>query len=132
EGIAAFSSEEFEQGARYFQAAAVTYAAAWQKRATDPNVGTDYATALFYGGDIDAAVTQVTAVLAAHPAFQPAQLNLGNFSAHRGRIAEQQGDAAEAAQAYAEARRAYKKAVAIDPESAVGQQAAAALEQLSE
>jgi hypothetical protein len=55
---AAFRSENFEQGTAYFQAASHVYAAAWKKQSTDPNVGTEYATSLFFSGDIDGAVRQ--------------------------------------------------------------------------
>ena len=46
-------------GVQYFAAAAKVYRAAWKQQATDPNVGTDYATSLFYSGDTDGALKQV-------------------------------------------------------------------------
>jgi hypothetical protein len=129
-GDAAFQSQDFEQGSEYFRAAAMTYAAAWKQQSTDPNVGTDYATALFYSGNIDAALEQIDQVIEQSPDFQPALFNLGNYLAHKGRIAEQQGDADAAAADFRKARRAYTRAVAIDPESEIGREADARLGQL--
>ena len=129
-GDAAFQSQDFEQGSEYFRAAAMTYAAAWEQQSTDPNVGTDFATALFYSGNIDAALEQIEQVIEQSPDFQPAHFNLGNYMAHKGRIAEQQGDAEAAADDFRKARRAYTRAVAIDPQSEVGKEADARLSQL--
>ena len=50
QGAAAFDAEQYDQGAAYFEAAAKVYAAAWKQQSTDPGVGTDYATSLFYSG----------------------------------------------------------------------------------
>ena len=77
-----FQNQDFEQGGAYFTAAAKVYAAAWKKQATDPGVGTDYAVALFYSGDIPAALKQIDAVLKANPDFQKAWLNKGIFISH--------------------------------------------------
>jgi tetratricopeptide (TPR) repeat protein len=129
-GDAAFQSQDFEQGSEYFRAAAMTYAAAWEQQSTDPNVGTDFATALFYSGNIDAALEQIEQVIEQSPDFQPAHFNLGNYLAHKARIAEQQGDAETAAADFRKARRAYTRAVAIDPASEVGKEADARLSQL--
>jgi hypothetical protein len=130
QGDAAFQQENFAQGSEYFKAAAMTYTAAWQKKQTDPNVGTDLATALFYAGSLDAAVKQANLIIKKYPDFQPAYFNLGNYLAHKARIAEQQGDSEMADAAYAQAKKAYTKAVAIDPETDIGKQSDARLKEL--
>ena len=74
------------RGRTTLEAASKVYAAAWKLQSTDPNVGTDYATSLFYSGRIDAALTQVEKVLAKSPGFQTAWFNKGNYlSRRRGR-----------------------------------------------
>ncbi|MFA4966324.1 MAG: zinc ribbon domain-containing protein [Thermoleophilia bacterium] len=130
QGDKAFQSQNFEQGSAYFQAAGMTYAAAWGKQKTDPAVGTDFATSLFYSGGIEAALKQIEAVIAKFPKYQPAQYNLGNYLTHKARIAEQSGDKKAAADDYAAAKTAYSAAVAMDPASDVGKQAAARLKEL--
>lgn len=123
QGDALFQQNRIDEGARYFAAAATVYAAAWKKQPGDPNVGTDWATALFYSGDIEGAVKQVDVVLEKDPKFQTAWFNKGNFLAHEARITEQMGDAKKAKRLFAEARQAYLKAVALDPQSEVGKEA---------
>ena len=130
QGDKAFKAQQFEQGGAYFAAAAKVYAAAWKQQATDPGVGTDYAVALFYSGDIPGALKQIDAVLAASPDFQKGYLNKGIFLSHEARLTEQNGDKKQAAKLYAEAKAALTKAVAIDPKSDAGQQADASLSQL--
>ena len=129
-GDAAFQNQDFNGGGQYFQAAAMTYAAAWQKKATDAGVGTDYATSLFYSGNIEAALTQIQAVIKQFPDYQAAYYNLGNYLSHKARIAEQEGDKKTAKAETQAAKDAYTKAVAIDPKSEVGKQADASLQQL--
>jgi hypothetical protein len=129
-GDAAFQSQNFDQGSAYFQAAAMTYAAAWKKQQTDPSLGTDLATSLFYSGDIDAALKQVNLVIEKFPDFQAAYFNLGNYLAHKARIAEQAGDAKTAKVDHAAAAVAYTKAVSLDPASDVGKEADARLKEL--
>jgi hypothetical protein len=129
-GDAAFQNQDFNQGSAYFQAAAMTYAAAWEKQKSDPGVGTDFATSLFYSGNIDAALSQIQAVIKAFPDYQAAYYNLGNYLAHKSRIADQQGDKKTAKADNAGAKAAYTKAVALDPKSAIGKQADASLQQL--
>jgi hypothetical protein len=114
-----------EQGAAYFGAAAKVYAAAWAKQPGDPNVGTDWAIALFYSGDVDGAVKQVNVVLADDPRFQPGLFNKGIFLSHVSRMTE---DKAQAQKYTDQARAALTEAAAVDPASEVGKQAAAALE----
>ena len=114
-----------EQGARYFGAAAKVYEAAWAKQPGDPNVGTDWAIALFYSGNVDGAVKQVNVVLKADPRFQPGLFNKGIFLSHVSRMTQ---DKAEAKKYADQARAALTEAVAVDPSSEVGKQAAAALE----
>ena len=123
QGDAAFQSQNFDQGTAAFQAAAMTYAAAWSKQKTDAGVGTDFATALFYSGNIDAALKQVNLVIKKFPDYQPAYFNLGNYLAHKARIAEQAGDKATARIDNAAAAKAYTKAVSLDPASATGKEA---------
>jgi hypothetical protein len=131
-GDTQFQNQNFEQGGAYFAAAAEVYAAAWKKKATDPGVGTDYAVALFYSGDIVAALDQIDAVLKDNPDFQKGWLNKGVFLSHEARLAEQNGDKKEAAKLYDEAKAAFTEAIAIDPKSEAGKQADATLQQLSQ
>jgi predicted TPR repeat methyltransferase len=86
-------------------------------------VGTDYATSLFYSGDVEAAVSQVEDVLAGSPGFQTAWFNKGNYLVERARHAEQDGDTKAAAAAYGDAREAFEKAVSLGSGTASGQQA---------
>ena len=129
-GNAAFRSQNMNQVSAYFQAAAMTYAAAWKKQQTDPAVGTDFATSLFYGGSIDAALKQVDLVIKKFPDYQAAYFNLGNYLAHKARIADQQGDKKTAQTDNVAAAKAYTKAVSIDPASQVGKDADAQLKAL--
>lgn len=129
-GDGEFKNQNFEQGSVTFKAAATVYAAALKLQAGDPAVGTDYATALFYSGNIESAVAQAKKVVAQNATFQPAWFNLGNFYAHKARIAEQGGSKAKAADIYALARAAYIRAVALDAKSATGKQADAGLQSL--
>lgn len=129
-GDAAFQKQDFTGGGEYFQAAAMTYAAAWQKKKADPGVGTDFATSLFYSGNIDAALSQIQDVIKQFPDYQAAYYNLGNYLSHKARIAEQDGDKTAAKADTAAAKEAYTKAVAIDPKSDVGKQADASLQAL--
>ena len=116
-----------EQGAQYFGAAAKVYAAAWAKQPGDPNVGTDWAIALFYSGDVNGAVKQVNVVLAADPHFQPGLFNKGIFLSHLSRLTQ---DQAQAQKYVDQARASLVAAVAADPSSEVGKQADAALKGL--
>lgn len=129
-GDAAFQSQDFNGGGQYFQAAAMTYAAAWQKKKTDPGVGTDFATSLFYSGNIDSALAQIREVVKKFPEYQAAYYNLGNYLAHQARIAESEGDKQAAKEGMAAAKEAYTKAIAIDPESEVGKASDASLQSL--
>ncbi len=108
----------------------MTYAAAWQKKKTDPGVGTDFATSLFYSGNIDSALKQIEAVVKKFPDYQAAYYNLGNYLAHKARIAEQEGDKTAAKADTAAAKEAYTKAVALDPASEIGKSADASLQAL--
>ena len=108
----------------------MTYAAAWKKQKTDPAVGTDFATSLFYSGNIDGALDQIDLVIKAFPTFQAAYFNLGNYLAHKSRIAEQEGDKTAAKTDKAAALKAYTKAVSIDPASTVGKEADARLKEM--
>lgn len=130
QGDQLFQQNQIEQGAQYFAAAAKVYEAAWQKQADDPNVGTDWATALFYSGDIEGAVNQIDVVIKNSPDFQTAWFNKGNYLTHEARITEQMGDKKEAKKLYEEARQAYTKAVSIDPASEVGKEADSRLQDL--
>ncbi len=130
EGAAAFEAEQWEQGGAYFTAAAKVYAAAWKQKATDPNVGTDYATSLFYSGEVEKAISQVETVLAQSPDFQTGWFNKGNYLAERARHAEQDGDAKAAEAAYDDARAAFRKAVSLGADTSSGQQAQSRLDEL--
>jgi len=130
QGAAAFDSQQYDQGAAYFAAAAKVYAAAWKLQSTDPGVGTDFATSLFYSGRIEPAIEQVEQVLAQTPTFQTGWFNKGNYLAEKARIAEQDGSARVAKAAYAGARAAYEKAVTLGADSASGQQAQQRLDAL--
>jgi hypothetical protein len=123
QGDAAFKANDIEGGAKLFAQAAELYAAAWAKQPGDPNVGTDWATALFYSGDIKGAVNQIGVVLKDDPNFQTGWFNKGNYLTHEARITEQMGDKKAAKKMYAAAREAYLKAIAIDPKSEVGKEA---------
>ena len=129
-GNAEFQNQNFEQGGAYFTAAAKVYAAALQKQAGDPAVGTDYAVALFYSGDIPGALEQVTTVLDATPDFQKGWLNKGIFISHEAQLAKQDGDDKQAQKYFDEARQALTKAVALDSKSEAGQQADSFLQSL--
>lgn len=71
-----------ELAAQYFATAAQTYQAAWKKQPGDPKVGSDWATALFYSGDVDGALSQINVVLAKNASFQPGLYNKGLFLWH--------------------------------------------------
>jgi hypothetical protein len=131
EGQAKFQAQEYEQGSAYFEAASQVYAAAWKADKSSAGVGTDYATSLFYSGDIDGAVKQIDLVIAKFPDFQNAFFNKGNYLAHKARIAEQQGDDKATKEAEAAAKTAYAKAVAIDPDSDAGKAADEQLQALN-
>jgi tetratricopeptide (TPR) repeat protein len=116
--------------APYFAAAAKVYAAAWKKQPGDPALGTDYATSLFYSGDIEGAVKQVDKVLAKNPTFQNALYNRGNFLAMQARVAQQNGQTTKADRLKADAKVSYQAAIKADPTSQSGQAAAQALKSL--
>jgi tetratricopeptide (TPR) repeat protein len=123
QGAAKLQAKQYAQGAEYFLAASRVYAAAWKQQATDPAVGTDFATALFYSGKVAAALEQVDVVLAQSPEFQTAWFNKGNYLAEKASQADKAGNAKSAKAAYAGARVAYQKAIDLDPSSSSGQQA---------
>jgi hypothetical protein len=126
QGSAAFGSSQFAQSAAYFGAAATIYQAAWNKKSGDPNVGTDWATSVFYSGDISSAMSIVEMVLAKNPTFQPALLNKGNFLAHQAQLADPSGKSSAAKKFNAQAKAVYQQAASVDPTSKWGKQAAAA------
>jgi hypothetical protein len=130
QGNTNFQNQKYDQGAAYFTAAAKVYAAAWAKQSTDPGVGTDYAVAQFYSGDIPGALKQITAVLDANPDFQKGWLNKGIFISHEGQLSKQNGDAKQATKYFDEARVALTKAVALDSKSEAGKQADSFLQSL--
>jgi hypothetical protein len=130
QGQKQFQSNNMNQAVAYFQAAAMTYAAAWRKQSTDPNVGTDYATALFYSQRIPDAIKQAQAVLKTNPDFQQAWFNLGLFYTHQQALAKQSNQPLAAKKARALAVAAYTKAIAINPTSQVGKSADQSLQQL--
>lgn len=125
QGSTLFAGNDVNGAARYFAAAAQVYRAAWKKQPGDPSVGTDWATSLFYAGNIDAALQTVDMVLAQSPDFQPAHFNKANFLAHKARLAREAGQTQQAEDLFAEAKAEYQRAAAIDPSSELGKQAAA-------
>ena len=129
-GMKQFQSNNMNQAVAYFQAAAMTYSAAWHKQHTDPNVGTDYAVALFYSEKFSQAITQARDVIKSNPDFQKAWFNLGIFYTHQQALAKQSNQTAAAAKARALAVAALTKTIAIDPTSQVGKSADTSLQQL--
>ena len=123
QGSAKFQAKQYAQGSEYYLAASKVYGAAWKQQATDPAVGTDFATSLFYSGKIAAALEQIDKVLAESPEFQTAWFNKGNYLAQKAGDADTAGNAKAAKAAYAGARAAYQKAIDLDPKSSSGQQA---------
>jgi Double zinc ribbon len=130
QGSQAFTAKNYTQGSAYFDAASKVYAVAWAKQSTEPGVGTDYATSLFYAGKIDAAVAQVDKVIARAPTFQTAWFNKGNYLAEKARQAGQNGDSKGAKTIYAGARTAYQKAIQLGASTETGQQAQQRLDAL--
>jgi tetratricopeptide (TPR) repeat protein len=130
QGAAKLDAKQYAQGAAYFEAAATVYAAAWKKQSTDPGVGTDFATSLFYSGKVDAALAQVNKVLAQSPSYQTAWFNKGNFLTQKATDASNAGDDSGAKKAYAQAKAAYQKAIDLGPSTSSGQQAKEQLSQL--
>lgn len=131
QGDALFQKKSYDQGAAYFQAAATTYAAAWKQQSTDPNVGTDYATSLFYADHTSAAIRQANVVIKKSPSFQPVWLNLGVYLSNEASTAQQSGSPSPTVRTiYTQARQAFAKAVSINPGSSEGKQAAASLKEL--
>ena len=130
QGGAAFSNNDGASGQKYFAAAAKVYAAAWKKQADDPNVGTDYATALFYSGDTENALTQVDVVIKKNPEFQTAHLNKGIFLQTASQDAKDAGDTATADELLADARASFEKTISLGADTEQGKNAATQLEQL--
>jgi hypothetical protein len=109
---------DFAGAAPYFAAAAREYDAAWAQRSTDPAVGTDYATSLFYSGDVQGAIALVDNVLELKPTgsiLQKALLNKGNFLAMAGRVALQGGKVSQGKRLLGQAGAAYQASIAVDP-----------------
>jgi tetratricopeptide (TPR) repeat protein len=112
----------FDAAAPYFVAAAQEYGAAWSQLSTDPAVGTDFATSLFYAGDVQGAISMVDKVLKLKPqggVLQKALLNKGNFLAMAGRVAMQSGQSAKGRQLLAQAKASYQASIKVDPASDV-------------
>ena len=130
QGIQAFDKDDAAAGSAYFAAAATVYAAAWEKQADDPGVGTDYATSLFYSGQTDPAIAQVDEVLKGSPDFQTAHLNRGIFLKSAADDARSGGDSAKADKLLADAKASFQNAVSIDANSDSGKNAAEQLKQL--
>ena len=124
QGAQAFQKKQHSAGEQYFAAAAKVYRAAWKQQPTDPNVGTDYATSLFYSGDGEAALKQVNAVLAKSPDFQTAHLNKGIYLQTASQAAQQSGNQRKADSLLAQAKAEFQRAVSIDPGSSAGAKAA--------
>jgi hypothetical protein len=130
QGAQAFQKKQQSAGVEYFAAAARVYRAAWKQQATDPNVGTDYATSLFYSGDTDAALKQVNEVLVKSPDFQTAHLNKGVYLQTASQTATDGGQKAKADSLLAHAKAEFETAVSIDAGSSAGAKAASFLKDL--
>jgi hypothetical protein len=130
QGAQALQKKDFTGASRQFAAAASVYRAAWKQQPGAPAVGTDFATSLYYSGDVAGALKQVDAVLAKSPTFQNALMNKGIFLQSQLQTAQQNGQTEKAAQLRAQAKAAFQKAVQIDPSSTAGQQAAKSLSAL--
>jgi tetratricopeptide (TPR) repeat protein len=130
QGAQAFQKKQQSAGEQYFAAAAKVYRAAWKKQANDSNVGTDYATSLFYSGDTDGALKQVNVVLAKSPDFQTAHLNKGVYLQTASQTAGQNGQKTKAESLLAQAKAEFQEAVSIDPSSSPGTKAAGSLKGL--
>jgi len=130
QGAQAFQKKQQSAGEQYFAAAAKVYRAAWKQQATDPNVGTDYATSLFYSGDAEGALKQVDLVIARSPEFQTAHLNKGVYLQTASQTAGQSGQKAKAESLLAQAKTEFQKALSIDPSSSPGKKAAESLKSL--
>ena len=113
---------EVRSGVRVFLAASKVYAGAWEKQATEPSVGTDLATSLFYSGKSTRLWRSRQGPRAAQE-FQTAALNKGNYLAQKASDDDKAGNVTAAKAAYAGARVAYQKAIDLDPKSSSGQQA---------
>ena len=130
QGAQAFQKKDLSTGTQYFAAAAKVYRAAWKQQATDPSMGTDYATSLFYSGDTQGALKQVGVVLAKSPDFQTAHLNRGIYLQTASQDAQKSGQKARADSLLAQAGAEFQKAVSIDPGSSAGAKAAENLKAL--
>ncbi len=130
QGAPLIQKNDLNGASPYFAAAAKVYAAAWKKQPGDPAVGTDYATSLFYSGDVEGAVKQVDKVLAKNSTFQNALYNRGNFLGMQARVAQQNGQKAKADKLFALAKASYQAAINVDATSDSGQAAAQALKSL--
>jgi tetratricopeptide (TPR) repeat protein len=130
QGMNAFGNNDSAAGEQFFRDAVVVYEAAWAKQPGDPNVGTDYAVALFYRRHHEQGLQQINEVLRKSPDFQPAHLNKGIFLQTESSEAEERGDSAKAAQFLAEAKESFERTVAIDAKSESGQRAAQLLNSL--
>lgn len=122
QGLPYVDRADFAGGAPYFAAAAREYDAAWAQRSNDPAVGADYATSLFYAGDVQGAIVMVDKVLGLKPTgsvLQKALLNKGNFLAMAGRVALQGGKTTQGARLLALAKASYQASIKVAPASDV-------------
>jgi hypothetical protein len=127
QATAALNNKDGASAAKYAEAAATVYAAAWKQQPGDPSMGTDWATSLYYAGDDQGAIAQIEVVLKVNPTFQPAWLNAGIFFASASQAAN---DAAKKADYLRQAKAAFSKTIALNPTSAEGVQAKSSLQQL--
>ena len=117
QGSQAFQKKQRSTGEQYFAAAAKVYRAAWKQQSTDPNVGTDYATSLFYSGDTDRRAE--AGERRSSPRVRtsrPRTSTRASTSRPLLRRRSQNGQKAEADSLLAQARTEFEKAVSIDPE----------------
>lgn len=87
-GVAQQKDERQLQANANFELAADAYRKGLANGKDDPNVRTDMATALFYGGDATTAIREIEIVLKKNPKHENALLNSGVFYANSGQPAK--------------------------------------------
>jgi hypothetical protein len=127
-------SGDMATAASYYSKVAQVYQAAWQKQSTDPAVGADFATSLFYAGDTQGALAIVAQALKLNPTgqvLQNALLNKGNYLAMAGRAAISQGNKAEGEKLLTQAKASYEASIKVAPSSETAKMASNQIKQLS-
>lgn len=128
-------SGDMAKATQYYAKVAQVYQAAWQKQATDPAVGADFATSLFYAGDTQGALAIVNQALKLKPTddvLQKALMNKGNFLAMAGRVAISKGNDATGQKLLAQAKASYEASIKVAPGTATAKQAQSEITTLSQ